>query len=935
MRYLAIAFCTFLFSNSISGQTGNISGKVSDSTGKKFLALTTITIFKARDTSIVTYRLSNDAGEFKIPGLPLNVPLRLMATYSGYEAFRQDFILKEDVSNIDFGTLRLTRTSKQLDEVIVYSERPPVVIKKDTIEFNASAFKTLPTALLEDLLKKLPGVYVDENGNILVNGQKVNRLLVDGKRFFGDDPKMATRNLPSNLIDKVQVVDDDEQIALNNDGDLSRIGKVVNITLKKGVKKALFGRVFAGGGTDNRYEIGGIINTFRDTLQMSVLGFSNNINRSSFSIKDVTQLGGFERSGWGNINGNSNTSGQQGFSMDGFSFGGTGAGVNQASGTGFNLNHSPNKKTNFYLQYLFGKTNNIVDQTQNTERYFEDTTVYTYTTTKPVSDGFTHNFGAGGSLRTDSLTIINARFSYSNAGIGSESPSSILTENNKVGLLNQGTGTLYADSKSQSYNQTISLTHRFRNKSGRNLSIFHNFLHSVNPYSNTTESFNHYQYPVVYNNIFQQLRTTNAPITTFYINSNYSDRISNKITFRFNDQISYNKNVQEVITYGKHTPGGDYDSMVVSLSNNLAREQTRWGNNAIVGYTIKKITFSAGANWLQQWINNNFGFSVQGNKQYYSNLLFNFSANWKRFNLGVSQDIIAPAINYLIPVPDNSNPFNVLVGNPLLQPTKRTVFNFNGNIFNPKTNTSYFFSAQSAISKDAIIQSVVLHGNGVQVNTPVNVDGTSYNFANIGFNRQFKNKQRFNLTVNVNLTTNLNHVPILFNNEKSYVTSANLGLSSGLLFNWHDVVEFGPKYTPAITKSYYTSSAFANRDITYQTLQGELIVRVPKKLVWETNIQYRQINEVTPGIPQSTTYWNAAVTYVMFKEDKGQLRFAVYDILNNNVNINRSFNGNSITDTRTNALNRYFLITYSYNIRTFGNQKAKVGGQGQSSMFRL
>ena len=337
MRYLttAAACLCMLFANA---QSGSISGKITDSSGKNNLSLTTITVFKAKDTSIITYRLSNASGEFKIPGLPMDVPLRLMATYSGYEAFRKDFVVSAAQPSINFGDIKMTSTSKQLDEVIVIAERPPVVIKKDTIEFNASAFKTLPNALLEDLLKKLPGVTVDEDGNIKVNGQAVNRLLVDGKSFFGDNPQMATRNLPSNLIDKIQVMDDKDQIALNNDGDMSRIGKVVNITLKKGIKKAVFGRVFAGAGTDSRYDAGGIINTFRDTLQVSILALANNTNKSGFSPKDVTQLGGFSRSGWGNLNGN----GQQGgLSIDGFSFGGTGQGLNRASGAGINLNHTP------------------------------------------------------------------------------------------------------------------------------------------------------------------------------------------------------------------------------------------------------------------------------------------------------------------------------------------------------------------------------------------------------------------------------------------------------------------------------------------------------------------------------------------------------------------------------------------------------------------
>jgi hypothetical protein len=281
---LLIITALVFFSFTSWSQSGSVSGKVTDSTGSRFLPLATVTVFKAKDTSIITYRLSNETGEFKIPNLPLDVPLRLMVTYSGYEAYRKDFILTQSASAKRFDSVLLVSTSKQLDEVMVFAERPPVIIKKDTIEFNASAFKTLPNALVEDLLKKLPGVQVDRDGNIAVNGKAVNRILVDGKTFFGDDPKMATRNLPANAIDKVQVVDDKEEMLRNGDDNLNNVGKVINITLKKGVKKGWFGKMYAGLGTQDLYEAGGIANIYRDTLQFSVLGYVNNMNKPGFSF---------------------------------------------------------------------------------------------------------------------------------------------------------------------------------------------------------------------------------------------------------------------------------------------------------------------------------------------------------------------------------------------------------------------------------------------------------------------------------------------------------------------------------------------------------------------------------------------------------------------------------------------------------------------------
>src|SRR5688572_11008585 len=279
---------------------GSIKGKLVDSSGKNPLALATVTVFKAADTALITYRLSTPEGEFKVTGIPLNVDCRVVISYSGYDAYRKEFTLTS-AETVDLGNVTMLPSSKSLDEIIIMAERPPVSVRKDTIEFNASSFKTLPTALVEDLLRKLPGVQVDAEGNITANGKRVNRIMVDGKSFFGDDPKMATRNLPANVIEKIQLAEDKDEANRNTDGDLTNVGQVINLTLKKGVKKGWFGKAYAGAGTEGRYELGGIANIYRDTLQLSVLGFSNNMNRSGFSFKEVQDMGGFNRSGFNSV----------------------------------------------------------------------------------------------------------------------------------------------------------------------------------------------------------------------------------------------------------------------------------------------------------------------------------------------------------------------------------------------------------------------------------------------------------------------------------------------------------------------------------------------------------------------------------------------------------------------------------------------------------
>jgi len=243
MKQIFCILFLFLYCGFSFAQKGSISGQVMDTAQHRQISLATITVFTAADTSVITYRLSNENGAFKIQGLPLDKALRFIVSYSGYAAYRQEFTLSASHSDLHFDSIVMTASSKQLDEVVVMAERPPVVIKNDTIEFNASSFKTLPNALVEDLLKKLPGVQVDKDGNITVNGKPVSRMLVDGKNFFGSDPKMATRNLPANIIDKVQVTDDKEELLRSGDNNINNVGKVVNITLKKGLKK---GRIWQG-----------------------------------------------------------------------------------------------------------------------------------------------------------------------------------------------------------------------------------------------------------------------------------------------------------------------------------------------------------------------------------------------------------------------------------------------------------------------------------------------------------------------------------------------------------------------------------------------------------------------------------------------------------------------------------------------------------------
>jgi hypothetical protein len=927
MRIIALALALCIANINLFAQ-GTIKGKLLDSVSKNPLGLATVTVFKANDTALITYRLSTPEGEFKVPGLPLNIACRVVISFSGFGAYRKEFTLSGETP-VDFGNVLLSPVSKSLDEVLVVAERPPVTVRKDTIEFNASSFKTLPTSLVEDLLKKLPGVQVDREGNITANGRRVNRIMVDGKSFFGDDPKMATRNLPANVIDKIQVTEDKDEAARNSDGDLTNIGQVINLTLKKGVKKGWFGKLYAGAGTKDRYEIGGIANIYRDTMQLSLLGFSNNLNRSGFSMKEVQDLGGFNRSGFNSMMVTSR-GGQTGFALNGISFGGIDAGIARASGAGFNLNHAPNRKKSFFLQYFFGNTKNNVEQVNNTQQFINDTTVNTLTNTLSNRLAYTHNVGAGANLKPDSLTDLNFRSNYSYSNTDEDVKAKIKVDNSKTGSVSTGMGDQFNNSYSNSYNHNLFLTRRFKAKKGRTLNVAHFLSYSKNLQRYITESDYQYYYPSYEDRFFDQLRRQDVPTLSVNTSLNFAEPLSKALTLRFNNRYEFLKDKQDIGIYDG--VNSKYEVLNEAKSSGFERTQNRFNSNLALSYKIKKITITAGINGLWQNIHNEFRNITAPLSSSLFNVLPNFSLNWKQLSANYNQNVAAPSISYLIPVPDSTNPFFIRYGNPYLKPAMRRQFYISNFNFFQGTGASYNFYINGSFTDNDVVMSRTVDANGVQSVVPVNADGSINFYAGVGFGKEYKNRQKFIFNFRISPYFNFDKRKLIVNKNTSTATNFSFGPNFTMGLNWNDIVEFRPQYSPGISRTSYTDPSFKNIKAVTHSVEGELIVRWPKKLVWETNLAYRRTDQVAPGLPKENILWNAAITLMMLKGDAGLLKLSVFDLLDRNNGLYRYTTQNQIVDNQTNVLKRYGSLSFTYNIRNMGAPK-KVGGKDRLFLF--
>jgi hypothetical protein len=910
----------FLQAFAASAQTGSpsLKGRVRDSLSGQELAFSTATIYKA-DTSILTFKLSNPAGYFSIPGLPLNTTLRVIVTYSGYKAFRKEFTLSKESVQLDLGDIFLSNDIRSLDEILVVAERPPIVVRKDTIEYNAAAFKMLPSALLEDLLRKLPGVDADKDGNISVNGKRVNRILVDGRDFFGTDMKIATRNLPANVIDKVQVADDGEERERNPDAAVNAIGKIINLKLKKSIKKGWFGKLYGGGGNHDRYEAGGIVNTFADTLQVSLLGFGNNINKAGFGLGDLQSIGGFKRTG---MTGTRRI--ENGIQVNGVSLGGTGQGIQQTAGGGMNLNHDIGKKLTINLQYFYGKVKSHVDESGYFEQKFDKGFLTNRSENNNVLTEETQRVGATLRWKPDAKTSLTYRPAFAWQHNPTLSHQHAMVSNQLFDPLNRTDNLLDLNSRNTMITQDLIFTRNF-NKRGRSL------MSSLNIISNKTKSSAYNSSDIIFydkvpnvSNAIDQLRKRDNGRSVFNWAVQYAEPVGKQATLRFSNTLERTIYEDAIYTFKPVSGGNGYAETDSAFTNTLNRRS--WKNTTSAGISFTKGAFRFSPSLGYQVLRYNNRFAKGGApRQDFSFVIPRLTIEWKEITLGYMTTIAEPAGNDIQPVVNNTNPLYLYYGNINLSPVYSQTVYIDYQHFNYQKGSSSIIYVTGGFDNDAIVYSRITDSTGVQSILPVNVNGAWNAGASVSLSRLIKKSNNIQVSLRATLNPNYYNSIVVVNGIKSYFKNFSMSPSFTLSYNHKDGFEINEKYIVGVSNSSYSNSYFANQRIVSHTLQSEFIVRRPKHFVWETTFEFISNPVLRLSGQPSIARWNAAVNYLFLKDDKAQLRLHVFDILNRNSSITRVIRENYLYESRVNVLQQYFMLTLSYNIRNFRTRK--VGGK--------
>ncbi|KLT64922.1 outer membrane beta-barrel protein [Pedobacter sp. BMA] len=919
---LLIAFC--LASLHLFGQkNGSITGILADSANhKNTLNYATISVYKTGDSVLTTYKLSDEKGLFRINNLQTGIKYRLVVNAWQFGIYRKEVELTAQNPTLNLGTLYLSSRANDLNEVTVTAERPPVIVRKDTIEFNAESFKTLPSAVVEDLLKKLPGVKIAEDGSITVNGKTVSKILVDGKEFFGGDQQIATKNLPANIIDKVQVVDDKQAKRRNPDLVAAEIPQVINLKLKRAIKQGAFGKLYAGGGLRQLYQAGGLMNFFRDTTQVSILGYGNNINQPGFNPNDVQRLGGFNRSG---VNSMMMNSGGY-FEFNGIGFGGATSGVQTSSGAGFNLNTLTKKGIKLNTQYFFGKSDNVLERLSNTNQTLGTDRLITNTNENTSSITLKHNIAGKLDWQIDSLTQITIEpFVVLNSN---NSVSRTLSRNTNASgtLINSLSNLNDRNNATNKYQLVGDLSKDFK-KAGRSFSVGFDVSSTPNPNINFNRS-TRITYLTPSTTETDQLRNNQIDNFRSYLYANYSEPISKKLSLKVDVNGNVINNENALNTFYRNPANQLYDVVIPSLTQTVKQFGVKTNANLSLNYKITKdLNIQPGLIYNYIGLNNRFT-NREDIDQRYNFMWPTFQLRYKIFRLSYSARFAEPDVNYLQPVADNTNALYIRNGNPNLLPARTQTFNLNMYKYDPKSQINYNLYGYGNFTKNGIINTVNI-SNGIQTVNPINSGGI-YSFSGGGnISKDFK-KDKTSLKVGAGLWVNFNHSPVIINDIRSDADVFNIGPNASARLNLNDVIEINQSYSINLNRSKYQDAYYTNLSNNTQQSTSELIVRYPKKLVFETSYGMTINSQSINGYNNNIKLWNAALTYLLMKNDRLQLKLSVNDIMQSNVRRNIQITGNSIVDSQSNNLGRYGMLTVTYNIQNFGQ---KVGGRSTFFSF--
>ncbi len=928
--FLLICFTTLLFAQ----RNGTVKGVAFDTISKQPVAGATITVLEKKDSTLVTFTMTGSDGKFALTGLA-NSEYRLLITHINYHNSNTYFTVSDSSRNNDLGNVVMNDKVKVLEEVVLAAEAPPVTLVGDTIQYNAGSFKVQPNATVEQLLKKLPGVKVEKDGTVKAQGEKVSKVLVDGKEFFGNDPKVATKNLPADAVDKVQVYDkqsDQAQLTGFEDGNYE---KTINLKLKKDKKKGMFGKVNAGAGNKERYEGKFNVNSFKGARQFSAIGMGNNTNAEGFSFMDILNFTGelarLQRGMGGGGDININISSDDASAM-GVNTGGSNSGINTAWGGGLNYNNIIGNKLDLQSNYFYNRLNPKKESHIQRQYFLPDSSYYYDQNSFSENLNNNHRLNLNTLYQIDSFNSIRITpsFSYQKTNNRSQTDYQTLSEDGM--LTNKGFSNNTITNEGYNFRNDIIWRKRF-NKRGRTFSLTLQTSLNQSDGDGSLSSINNFYNPdgsLLRKDTLNQQSTTSGDLKSYNARAVYTEPLWKRSLLEFSVSNSNGKSTSQKETFDYNRSNGKYDQVNNFLTNDF--ENTYGFTNAGIRVRTqkKKYNYSFGASWQQA---NLEGKIISGIKdslitKTFRNILPNanfryYFTRFKSFTLNYNTSTNQPSVSQLQPVPDNSNSLNIKIGNPDLKQEFTHSIQSRLTLINPFKNKNLFLFMNMQATQNKIVNYDSIDLQGIKRTRPVNVDGV----YNLNTEISYSMPARFlKGSVELSANTRIFKTKQFINGVGNDIKTLTVGPDIRFDINPTDKINVAVGAGFNYNKTNYSLQSALNADYLSQDYTASIDWELPKGFFMSTDFNYMINSQRAAGFNTKVPLWNASISKQMLKYNRGELKFSARDLLNKNVGINRNTNNNYIEDSRVLTLRQFFLLSFTYSLSKLGLNNGGGGG---------
>lgn len=906
--------CTF----SIFAQNNKVitvSGRVVESDSKEPAAQATVQLLALPDSTYAAGIASSPKGWFTLPKVKAGKYL-LKISYIG---FRTKFVpvqLSANVPDKKVGTILLDPDAVMLQEAVITAQAPPVSVKADTTEYSAAAYPVPEGSMLEDLVKKIPGAEVSDEGKITINGKEIKKIMVDGKEFFSDDPKVSMKNLPANMIEKVKAYDKKSDMARITGIDDGEEEPVLDLTVKKGMKKGWIGNLIAGYGSKDRYEGGAMISRFKDDATLTIIGSANNTNNQGFS-----------------------EFGDAGQGMGGRA----GAGITTTQSLGVNFAKDTEKiKVGGNVQY--GHSDNDARRTTSSETFLGETS--SFSQSKDLSNRNRHDFRVDFRLewRPDTLTTIIFRPNGSYSQTESSSSSESATQNNSHSPVNAKIASSSSKSHNMSFNGSLMAFRRLNSK-GRNLYMGARFGYS----DNESDSYSYSETDFFEKDSISDIaRYTdrNGDSRNWSISASYTEPVFKNHFLQLRYEFAHRKQLSQSLVYDSINKYPYPEYIERGYDNELSTRVENFYDTHTADISMRgvhpKMMYSVGVGLTPQ---SSLSKTTIG-PNYKKNLPEQNVLNWApsvmfRYMFNKQHVLMfryhgrssTPNIQDLQEVIDITDPMNLRYGNPNLKPSFNNNFTLYYSRFIPESMRSYSANLYYTNTLNSVANRMRYDPEtGARTYKKENVNGNWQARGYFSFNTPLKNKKytlSSNTTVRYSDAVSYTSVGDTRNADQELSTTHNLYLREGFTGSYRSEV-FDLSLSGSVNYNLVRNNKQedSNRETFDYYVGGNTNVNLPWDIAISTDVNCRFKVGYTGGLNNNEVMWNAQISKNFLKHKVATIRFKIYDILKQQSSLSRSISETMMSDTEYNTLGSYFMVHFVYRFNTIGGKGPKRGPQG-------